>query len=79
MLIQTKFEMHAHDCEVTSRLAQNDVKWRFAVVFVWTDGLKLTEDSFWVSENIFWSDKTLHSSMDRNNGGLGADCSTGSL
>ena len=60
MLIESKLEVHAHHREVISLVSKDDIERRDVIGF---GGLELTEESLWVTEYIFWSNKSFHCSV----------------
>jgi hypothetical protein len=75
VLVKTKLKVLSVDGEVISVHAQDEVERRL-VSLGW---LEVSENSFWVSEDVLWTDESEHGSLHGENSGFGGDGSRGSL
>lgn len=73
VLIQSKFEVHAHDSEVFAGVGKDQVEGRFVVACGW---FKLSEQRLWVSKDVLWPNESSHGSVHGLDGHFGAQCCT---
>jgi hypothetical protein len=68
MLIKTKLKVHSHNGKIVTFVGQVDVEWAGAVGI-----FEVSENSFWVSEDVLWTNETSHGSLDAHDGGFSGD------
>ena len=68
VLVEAELEVHAHDGEVTSRVAEDKVEWAVARGL-----LELAEHAFGVAEDVARSEEAAHRTLHREDRDLGRD------